>query len=1175
MKRSLSLIVVLFLMVTAMAPIAQGKAKFPSLDEQLKNAKAKPGSKLDKLIRDNQDFSKLKDKDAYDSIVPPWLKVHYRKNHPEVNYDNDNDPTGGYPLVLKEILEWMMTHQDFKPGDPDASMAPGTSFEDHDEDAEFESMLRAGRIASDDASAGTNVRTSGSQTASRSESDIRINYWNPSKIIAASNNIGGSGTQGMYYSTDGGVTWGQTNLSLASGDAFHSDPTVDWSSDGTAWSTTMGINSAQTVLKVQSYRSTNGGATWTFDGTISGSQTNTDKQMQWIDHSATSLYKDQNYVIWHNGAPAFMNRRTSSGWGTPIQVSGSETTGTAIGADVKTNSSGDVFGFYPDTGSRGIYVVKSTNGGASYATPVKIVTTYDSYDIGVPAFNSRRILLYVSGGTYRNGTTNNVYALWSDLSGDTGCTTATNEPGSNVSSTCKTRIWFSRSTDGGATWSARVKINNQAGLNDQFNPFIAVDETNGNLGAIYYDTVADSGRKKVDIYYQLSTDGGATWQAAVKVTSAMTDETISGADSGNQFGDYNSLSGYGNKFFPSWTDRRNNAKEEIWTAPISTTSTPTYSISGSAGTSGATVTAGSGSATSDGSNNYTISGLAAGTYTVTPSKSGCTFSPASSSVTITSSNVTGVNFTASCTAPTFTISGNAGTSGATVTAGTSSTTSDGSGNYSMSGFAAGTYTVTPSKSGCTFSPVSSSVTITSANVTANFSATCGSGDTQLTSGVPVTGQSVAQGAWKYYYITVPSGATSLTLATSSATGDVDIYTQSGAKPTSSSYICRPYTASGNETCTATNPAAGTWWLGVYGYAAGSFTVTGTVTMPTATYSISGNAGTPGATVTAGSGSATSDASNNYSISGLAAGTYTVTPSKSGCTFSPASSSVTITSSNVTGVNFTATCGGGDIQLTSGVPVTGQSVAQSAWKYYSITVPSGATSLTLATSSATGDVDIYTQVGAKPTSASYVCRPYTASGNETCTATNPAAGTWWLGVYGYAAGGFTVTGTVTTGGGTTLFTNGFESSTGWATAQVSGTAGTWTYVTSGTNPTSSPHSGATMAKFNSYDAANGSQTRIYRTSGFAIPSGAAATLTFWMYHDTAYTTYADKVQVQVSTGSTFANVGTAINRYDGSTGWKQHTIDLSAYAGTTVQLGFLGMSAFGNNEFIDDVTVTTP
>jgi Bacterial pre-peptidase C-terminal domain len=1065
-----SVLAILLFLLTALPGAGAPTKKFPSLDDQLKKARARSGTAFDKLIRAHQDFSKLKDKDADDKVVPPWLKVYWQKGHPEGNYDNPNDPTGGYPHVLKELLEWMESHQDLKKGNPDASMSPGRQFGDLD-DEDYEAELTAGRpgarVAADDATAGTNVRTSGLQTASRSESDIRVNYWDPQKIIAGSNNIGGSGAQGMYYSSDGGVTWGQTTLPIASGDSFHSDPTVDWSSDGTAWSTTMGINGS--VLKVQSYRSTNGGATWIFDGTVSGTQTSTDKQMQWIDHSATSPYKDQNYVIWHNGAPAYMNRRTSSGWGTPIKVSLTETTGTAIGSDVKTNALGDVFGFYPDTGSRGIYVVKSTNGGASYSTPVKLVTTYDSYDIGVPSFNNRRILIYVSGGAYRNGTTNNVYALWADLSGDTGCTTAANEPGSSVSSTCKTRIFFSRSTDGGATWSARVKVNNQSGLNDQFNPFIAVDETNGNLGAIYYDTVADAGRKKVDIYYQLSTDAGVTWQPAVKVTTAMTDETVAGADSGNQFGDYNSLSGYGNAFFPSWTDRRNNAKEEIWTAKITTSSTPTYTISGSAGTSGATLSTGAVSTSSDGSGNYTLSGLGAGSYTVTPTKAGCTFSPVSSPVTITASNVTGVNFTASCTAPTFTISGSAGTSGATVTAGSGSTTSDGSGNYSMSGFTAGAYTVTPSKAGCTFSPVSASVTITAANVTANFTASCGSGDTQLTSGVPLTGQSVALGAWKYYYITVPVGATNLTFATTAATGDVDIYTQLNAKPTSSAWICRPYSSSGNETCSATNPASGTWWLGVNGYAAGSYTVTATVTVPTPTYSISGSAGTVSANVSAGSASATSDASNNYTIPGLANGTYTVTPTKSGCTFSPVSLSVTVAGANVTGQNFTATCSS-----------------------------------------------------------------------------------------------------------STLFTNGFDSSTGWAVVDVSGTAGNWTFVTSGTLPSTTPHGGTGMAKFNSYDASSGSQTRVYRTAGFAIPSAATtATLKFWMYHDTGYSTSADRVQVQVSTGSTWSNAGTAVNRYDGTTGWKQHTIDLTAWKGTTVQLGFLGISAYGNNEYIDDVIVTTP
>ncbi len=255
-----------------------------------------------------------------------------------------------------------------------------------------------------------------------------------------------------------------------------------------------------------------------------------------------------------------------------------------------------------------------------------------------------------------------------------------------------------------------------------------------------------------------------------------------------------------------------------------------------------------------------------------------------------------------------------------------------------------------------------------------------------------------------------------------------------------------------------------------GYAAGSYTVTGTVTTAAATYSISGSAGTSGATVTAGSGSATSDGSNNYTIPSLPNGTYTVTPSKSGCTFSPATLSVTVSGANVTGQNFTATCGSG----------------------------------------------------------------------------------------------------------TTLFSNSFDSSAGWATVQVSGTTGAWTFVTSGINPTTTPHGGSGMAMFNSYDASSGAQTRLYQMTGFAIPSTAtSATLKFWMYHDTGYSADADRVQVQAGTGATWTNVGTAINRYDGSTGWKQHTIDLTAYKGQTIQLGFLGISVFGNNVFIDDAVVTTP
>ncbi len=533
---------------------------WPSLSEQLAHDRVLPGSALERLIAKNQDFGLLRPEETRDSLrIPLWLRVLYRKNHPE-EHATPGDPTGGYPFVLKEIYEWMVSHQDLLPGKPDRpSLAERAASETGEE------------------------RISGAQTSPRSETDIRVNYWNTQKIIGASNNISSSGMQAMFFSSNGGVTWGQTSLPLVTGDSFHSDPTVEWTSDGTAWSTTIGINAAETNLQMRAYKSTNGGATWTFDATFS-TGANNDKQIIWVDHSATSAFKDNIYAIWHNGNPAFINHRTgpTGSWQTPVQVSGSETTGTAIGDDVKTNANGDVFGFFPDTGSRRINVVKSTNGGVSFAAPVRLGSTFASFEFAIPADASRQVLVYISGGAYRNGTTNNVYATWNDLSGASGCTSGAG-PGTNAASTCKSRIWFARSTDGGTTWSAAAKLNDQSGLNDQFFPWMVVDETTGKVAISYYDTVGDSTRKSTNVYYQSSTDGGVTWSTPFKVTTASTNETTTGADSGNQYGDYSGISGIAGTFFPTWTDRRSGASEEVWTAAIqdSTTATPDFTLAAS------------------------------------------------------------------------------------------------------------------------------------------------------------------------------------------------------------------------------------------------------------------------------------------------------------------------------------------------------------------------------------------------------------------------------------------------------------------------------------------------------------------------------------------------------------------------------------------------------------------
>ena len=149
---------------------------------------------------------------------------------------------------------------------------------------------------------------------------------------------------------------------------------------------------------------------------------------------------------------------------------------------------------------------------------------------------------------------------------------------------------------------------------------------------------------------------------------------------------------------------------------------PTYSISGTiTGGAGATVTlsgASTATVTADASGNYSFSGLASGNYTVTASKAGFTIAPSNAAVTVNYANVTGINFTA--TALTYSISGTlTNGAGATVAlsgAATATSTADASGNYSFSALVAGSYTVTPTLTGKTFTPVNATVTVSGSNV---------------------------------------------------------------------------------------------------------------------------------------------------------------------------------------------------------------------------------------------------------------------------------------------------------------------------------------------------------------------------------------------------------------------------------------------------------------------------
>src|SRR4051794_3665731 len=114
--RVLALGIIVAGLIPASRALAAGRLEWPSVQEQLNKDHVKLGSALERLIVENQDFSALNPKEFNDHLrIPLWLRVLYRKQHPNDHF-SPKDPTGGYPLVLHEVWEWMVSHQDLQPG---------------------------------------------------------------------------------------------------------------------------------------------------------------------------------------------------------------------------------------------------------------------------------------------------------------------------------------------------------------------------------------------------------------------------------------------------------------------------------------------------------------------------------------------------------------------------------------------------------------------------------------------------------------------------------------------------------------------------------------------------------------------------------------------------------------------------------------------------------------------------------------------------------------------------------------------------------------------------------------------------------------------------------------------------------------------------------------------------
>lgn len=84
-------------------------------------------------------------------------------------------------------------------------------------------------------------------------------------------------------------------------------------------------------------------------------------------------------------------------------------------------------------------------------------------------------------------------------------------------------------------------------------------------------------------------------------------------------------------------------------------------------------------------------------------------------------------------------------------------------------------------------------------------------------GISESGLSGSKGAWRDFTIQIPAGTTQLVAKISGGSGDADLYVRRGALPTTSAFDCRPYQNGNAESCTLKNPAAGTWYVSLYGY----------------------------------------------------------------------------------------------------------------------------------------------------------------------------------------------------------------------------------------------------------------------------------------------------------------------------------------------------------------------
>jgi hypothetical protein len=335
------------------------------------------------------------------------------------------------------------------------------------------------------------------------------------------NDVASNFRQGGYgYTTDAGITW--TFPGILQNNVFRSDPVTQSDEIGNFFYLSLQSNQQESFFCDDLWGSTNGGQSWVERSPDQGAGGG-DKQWLTIDKTGGPGHGFQYQA--DDGANCSGNgvefqRCTDGGvtWQAPINIPNSPIYGTL---DVDTN--GNVF--VGGDGFSEFFCERSSNAQIGGQTPIFDQSTAVNLggDLSFGGINPAGLdgMLFLAIDRSGGPTNNNIYMLASVV-----------PPGRST-----TDVMFVRSTDGGLTFSAPHKVNDDPVNPNKWHWFgtFAV-APNGRLDAVWHDTRNAANNTDSQLFYSYSTDAGATWAPNVAVSNPF--NPFEGYPNQNKIGDY-------------------------------------------------------------------------------------------------------------------------------------------------------------------------------------------------------------------------------------------------------------------------------------------------------------------------------------------------------------------------------------------------------------------------------------------------------------------------------------------------------------------------------------------------------------------------------------------------------------------------------------------------------------